>query len=341
MLKHGYLCLLSALLAAALAACGSDSFNVEGRIEGVGRQNLRAVYYADGAVKMVPAMVIDGKFSITARAAVPTLVELYTSDRRLLGRFVVKNGETIKCEFDYHNPYDVTIEGNDLSERWADFLRGNSDALARGDNPADVNALVARYVEQNPSDPLSPLLLVTLYDSAFDPAGAQTLLDRIDPADRPSSLLDGYAEMLASVNDKSALAPVKELRLYCLKDSMATYRPARHKASMICFSTAGSGRNDSIVKTLKRLAKATSGADRLILDISLDADTVQWKQAIEKDSATWTQTWAPGAVAAASVAPLAIDRLPFFIVTDSAGNQLYRGSELGKAETVMTNQLKK
>lgn len=340
MLKNGYLCLLSALLAVALAACGSDSFNVEGRIEGVGRQNLRAVYYADGAVKMLPAMVIDGKFGITGRAAVPTLVELYTSDRRLLGRFVVKNGETIKCEFDYHNPYDVTIQGNDLSERWADFLRGNSDTLARGGSAA-VNALVARYVEQNPSDQLSPLLLVTLYDAAADPAGAQKLLDSIDPDNRPSTLLDGYAEMLAAVNDESARIPVKELRLYSLKDSMATYRTTRHKASMICFSTAGSGRKDSIITTLKRLAKATSGADRLILDVSLDADTVQWKQAIEKDSASWTQAWAPGAAAAASVAPLAIDRLPFFIVTDSAGNQLYRGSELVKAETVMTNQLKK
>lgn len=340
MLKHGYLCFLSALLAVVFAACGSDSFNVEGRIEGAGRQNLRAVYYADGAMRMVPAMVIDGKFSFTGRATEPALVELYTSDRRLLGRFVAKNGETIKCEFDYRNPYAVTIEGNELSGRWADFLRDNSATLVNGGSNA-VNALVARYVEHNPSDPLSSLLLVTLYDSASDPAGAQRLLDRIDPADRPFSVLEGYAETLAAVNDKSALIPVRELRLYCLKDSMATYRPSRHKASMICFSTAESGRKDSIIKTLKRLAKATSGADRLILDISLDADTLQWKQAIEKDSATWTQAWAPGAAAATSVEPLAIDRLPFFIVTDSAGNQLYRGSELVKAEAVMTNQLKK
>lgn len=340
MLKHGYLCLLSALLAVILAACSSDSFNVEGHIEGGGRQNLRAVYYADGAVRMVPAMVIDGKFSFTGRAAEPAMVELYTSDRRLLGRFVVKNGETIRCEFDYRDPYDVTIEGNELSGRWAGFLRDNSEILARGDR-AEVNALVARYVEHNPSDRLSSLLLVTLYDSASDPSGAQKLLDSIDPAARPFSVLEGYAGMLASVNDKSALAPVRELRLYSSKDSMATYRTARHKASMICFSTAGSGRKDSIVNSLRRIAKATSGADRLILDVSLDGDTVQWKRAIEKDSATWTQAWAPGAVAAASVAPLAIDRLPFFIVTDSAGNQLYRGAELLKAETAMTDKLKK
>lgn len=340
MLKHGYLCLLSALLAVILGACESDSFHVEGRIDGMARQNLRAVYYADGAIRMVPAMVIDGKFAFEGRATEPALVELYTSDRNLLGRFVAKNGETIRCGFDRRDPYNVTIDGNELSGRWADFLRDNSQVLAAGDN-LRVNALVARYVEHNPSDQLSSLLLVTLYDSASDPAGAQKLLDGMDPGSKPVSVLEGYAELLASVNDKSNLMPVRELRLYSLKDSMTTYRTAGHRASMICFTTAESGRKDSIVKTLRRLAKATSGTDRIILDVSLDADTARWRQAIEKDSATWTQVWAPGAAAAASVEPLAIDRLPFFIVTDSAGNQLYRGSQLLKAETVMTNQLKK
>lgn len=340
MLKHGYLCLLSALLAVILGACGSDSFHVEGRIDGMARQNLRAVYYADGAIRMVPAMVIDGKFSFEGRATEPALVELYTSDRNLLGRFVAKNGETIRCGFDRRDPYNVTIDGNELSGRWADFLRVNSQVLAAGDN-VRVNALVARYVEHNPSDQLSSLLLVTLYDSASDPVGAQKLLELINPDSKPVSALEGYAELLASVNDKSNRIPVRELRLYSLKDSMATYRTVGRKASMICFTTAESGRKDSIVKALKRLAKATSGTDRLILDVSLDADSVQWRQAIGKDSATWTQVWAPGSAAAASVEPLAIDRLPFFIVTDSAGNQLYRGSQLLKAETAMTNQLKK
>ena len=341
MLKHGYLSLLAFLLAiAGLSSCGSDSFHVEGRVLGIGRQNLRAVYYADGAVRMVPAIVMDGKFSMDGRSAEPAMVELYTSDRQLLGRFVAKNGETIRCEFDRGNPFNVTIEGNELSGRWADFLRNNSSVLSGGDS-GRINALVADYINHNPADRLSSLLLVTLYDSASDPVGAQELVDRIEADTRPVSLLEVYAELLAVVNDKSRMMPVSELRLFSVKDSMCTYYPSRYKASLLCFTTAGTGRKDSVVKALRRLSRSTKGYDRLILDVSLDADTAQWRRTIENDTAVWTQAWAPGSVAAGPVASLVIDRLPFFIVTDSTGNQVYRGSMLAEAEAAMTNQLKK
>lgn len=340
MLRNVYLFIVFAMMSAVMSSCGSDTFKVEGRIDGDGRQNLRAVYFADGAVRMIPAMSVDGKFGFEGRASEPSMVELYTSDRNLLGRFVVKNGETVKCEFVRDDPYKLKIEGNDLSERWAQFLRDNATVLREGD-AAKVNMLVAEMVEREPSSRLSSLLFATLYDAAADPAGAQALFDKLDQSLRSAPELDGYAERLAVVGDEAKLAPIKEMRLFSVGDTMKTYRLTGYKAVLIGFSAFDDRRGRIITKGLKKLANGAKNDDRLILDVSVDADTAKWREAIEKDSATWIQAWAPGAVAAATVAPLAIDRLPFFVVTDSAGNQLYRGAHLEEASAVMTKQLKK
>jgi len=50
-----------------------------------------------------------------------------------------------------------------------------------------------------------------------------------------------------------------------------------------------------------------------------------WKKSIENDSATWVQGWVVGAASAHSIERLGINRLPFFIIADSTGKQLYRG----------------
>lgn len=339
MLRYSYLCFIIAVLSLSVSGCSSDGFHVEGKIAGAGRQNLRAVYYADGAMRMIPAMVENGSFAFDGRASEPALVELYTSDRTLVGRFVVKNGENIRCEFDRKNPWLMTIEGNELSGRWAEFLRDNARLLSEGSR-ADVNALVANYVERNSDDPLSSLLLLTLYDAGADPTGAAGLLAKTDPDSRPHSLLEGYEHLLAVVNDSLAAAPVGPMRVYSVHDSMMTFRPSKRGVTLISLSTAATGRSDSIVKRLKTLSEGGKSGSVSILDLSLDADTVAWRESIAADSARWTQAWAPGGLGAAAVEPLAVSRVPYFIVTDSAGCQLYRGGSLAAATSAVEKFLK-
>lgn len=341
MLRYRYLCIIITALCVLAGGwgCSSDSFHVEGKIVGAGRQNLRAVYYADGAMRMIPAMVENGGFAFDGRASEPALVELYTSDRALVGRFVVKNGETIRCEFDRKNPWSMTVEGNELSGRWAEFLRHNERLLSDGSR-ADVNALVADYVERHQADPLSSLLLLTLYDSGADPAGAARLLEKTDPAYRPRSLLEGYEHLLAVVNDSAATSPIGSLRVYSAHDSMMTFRPSRRGLTLISFSISGAGRGDSIVKRLKALSKGKKSDKLSILDLSLDADTVAWRKSIASDSARWTQAWAPGGLASSAVGSLGVSRVPYFIVTDSAGRQLYRGGSMTAAAQTVENLLK-
>lgn len=341
MLRNRYLYNLIAFLSlcAATCACTSDSFHVDGTIAGVTRQNLRAVYYADGAMRMVPVMVEGGKFSFDGRSADPAMVELYTSDRSLLGRFVAANGDKINCSFDRADPWNVTIEGNDLSDRWASFIRKNAAILGSG-SQSDVNALVAGYVDGHAADPLSSLLLLTLYDSRSDPRGAADLLDKTDPDYRPRSLMEGYEHLLAAANDSAVRAPVKTLRVYGVRDSMTTVSPSRTGVTLISLSTSVSGRSDSIVRRFRALSKGATGRRLSIVDLSLDTDTAAWRASIAADTARWFQGWLPGGLGSSAVGTLGVSSVPFFIVTDSAGRQLYRGAALSEAVTTVETFLK-
>ena len=114
-------------------------------------------------------------------------------------------------------------------------------------------------------------------------------------------------------------------------DTVTTFSPRKHRLSLLVFSDENSGRADSIVPALRRLRKAHTDKALGIIDISLDTDTLAWQSSTRNDTATWDAAWGTGGIASAALRPLAIPRLPYFIVTDSVGSQIYRGASISQA----------
>ena len=103
-----------AALVAALSGCGnSDSFHIEGTIEGAPTMNLRVAYYGDGALKMGVTAVLDGKFKYDGASSEPTLVEIMDNDYRTLAWLYAANGDELECTLQRNNPYAVTVSGSD------------------------------------------------------------------------------------------------------------------------------------------------------------------------------------------------------------------------------------
>ena len=80
------------------------------------------------------------------------------------------------------------------------------------------------------------------------------------------------------------------------------------------------------VRRLRDLWK-NAGDSIVIADINLEADTSAWQSTLEADSARWQHYWAPGGPEDVAVKPLNIMYTPLYIVADSLGNQVYRGSD--------------
>lgn len=334
---HNVFRLLSALVCtAALAACGdNETFTVEGTVDGNATINLRFIYYNNGTLVRGLTAARDGKFEYKGVATEPTAVDILDNDYRLLGRLYTVNGEHITCELTRNAPNDIKVSGSDISERWARFLNSNAEALSG----PDANASIERYVADNPSDIVSTLLMVTAYDASSDALRADSIMSLIDTDRRPGALVGSFNTMLQrliAVND--TVAPIPALNM---RDSIVDFDPAAKRWSLIVLSNDMSGRSDSIVEALKRLNRKALRPTLQIADISLDSDTAAWHKSVKPDSATWTRLWVAASLASPGIDRLGVNRLPYFIVTDSVGSQLLRTPSISRAEAFIDSLDKK
>ncbi len=319
MLRISYFSIIITSIIVLLAGCGSDDhFEVEGTFIGEAPSSVRLLYYANGSLQNVPTAVVDGKFHIQGKTKRPTIVEIFMPDKSRIATMVVDNEETLECEISSGTPYGFTVKGNALSESLSKWVADNRKTLAEG-NPERINAAVAKYVDGNVKDMLSTVLLMSYYDASADLAGAVKLFDMIEPVARPMYLTEGFSEMLGRMITASGSKLTKPISYYVSRDSSCTLNLKEHPYTLIAITSQMLGR-DSIKGHLKKI-----GAKKNIkvIELSVDNDSLLWRHSIAADSAQWDHGWLPGGVMSGAGLPT-IPRLPYFILTDTVGNQLLR-----------------
>lgn len=323
-----------------LFSCSNPTtFTVEGEIDGGGTQNMRTVYYANGGVNLLIVPVEDGKFEFEANLNTPTLVEFFSPNKILMGRAYVEPGDEIKCKLYNNSPYKAQIKGNEVSERWSKFLKDNIEITASA-NTEKINALVADYINNNKTDILSTILLITEFHTLDNSEKASKLLLTIAPEARPQNIIESYEALLDRSYNIKASEKVLAISHYSSTDSLKTFIPHESSYAIIAFSNKDSRNDLDLADSLRLLRNSYHGKRLQVIDMSLDTDTTIWKKSIKNDSATWRQGWVVGGVSALSVERLGIYRLPFFIVADSTGKQLYRGSSIESANSIVNERLK-
>lgn len=315
--------LLPGILAVLL--CGGcsndDQFRVNGTIDDNATMNLRINYTDNGTTRTIVTAARDGKFEFFGSARQPSIVMICDYDNRPLARIYASNGETFDVNIDRKKPYGVEVEGNEISQRWAQFLSDNGEKMAFGEG----NAIIAKYISEHPDDMLSTLLLISNYDSSADAFAADSLLSLIDAKARPSSLTESYSAMLDRLVNDNATAPVAPFR-FLNGDSARTFRPADSKANLLAFTTEDDEGYKELADLLEKQAKKSKKL--FIADLRTDPTSISYEG---PDTFARVRGRLPGGIAAAGVEPLGIPALPFFIVTDNEGTQIYRGTDLHAA----------
>lgn len=331
-MKKLYLALIT-IATLVMSACSSDnSFKIKGHLSDKSTTNLRVMYNNGSTVETIIMATNKGDFEITGNAPDDgTVIQVYTNDYRPVGRFWVNSGDELEVTLNPKSPSDVTVSGdNDIAKRWADWTRANAGVLDSRDR-VKANGLIEKYIRNNPRDIVSTLLLVYSYDSSSDPSKAMGLLESIDVSARPEAIVKAYKTLASSVDAKTSSRRISAMLYRVRGDSLVTFNPRRHAYNLLVFSDENSGRSDSILASLRSARSKYAKSRVAILDLSLDADTLVWTRNINTDSANWEQGWMAGAISATPISNLAIPRLPYVILSDSTGNQLYRGTSITAA----------
>lgn len=327
---------LSFLLALVLMACSNDTkFKIEGEVAGNRTMNLRIIYFGNDNINSVLTAARDGKFVFEGSVPKGTIVEIFDNDYRVMGRLFAENGDKLKVKIDPKSPYACEVEGNEISQRWCKWNAENATTL-NSRNSAAINALISKYVKAHKDDILSTLLLISCYDASLNPAEATQLMASINKEARLLAPVDAWTAGNAHVRDVSVKAKVLPIRYMDDKDSIRSFSVKGKRLSLLAFSDRKSGRRDSIIPAIRRMRKRVN-----LLDMSTDIDTMAWRRSAREDSVEWSTAWVAGNVAAPGVDRLGVSSIPYFIVADSTGQQIYRGRSIKRAEAVVDSILKK
>lgn len=171
------------------------------------------------------------------------------------------------------------------------------------------------------------MLLVTRFNARGYELKADSLVNTLKPQARPSWVVGAYPGMVGEQVSSMARGTVKPITINCgqlnERDTTLRYWPSNQTYSMIVVT--GTGKGDSVRTMLKELTGKLPKRRFKALEVAVMGDSAMWKLAIRRDSAKWMQGWVAGGVAGTAVRTLQIPGVPYFIVADSLGNQVYRG----------------
>lgn len=339
-MKKVYLIIL-AVLAIALASCGSDEeFTVHGQLKNPGTDGVILTYYGSrGLTNASVKLQQDGRFLLGGVAPKPSLATLTTADGTLLATLIVKNGDELSVEGDADQPLFITVNGNDDSHQIAQWTKNHAKEIARGDAEA-INSEIKNLIIRHPDKRWAAALLATRFVGMGHEALADSLIGLMRPEARTPEILQGFNAVVTAFNPGTAEQKVQAFSLYSRCDSIVTFRPASQRVSLLCFLDADTKARDSIAAQLKNISGQYGSGRRVsLLEISVAADSASWRQSLGTGNPRWEQMWAQGGTASPAIRKLYIPRLPYFVVADSTGTQIYRGSSIKQARSALENNL--
>lgn len=338
-LPAAFIWAIAALL--SLISCGNDgTFRINGRIDNYGTGNLRVVYYSNGAVQSVVAPSVDGKFSMTGRLDRPALARIYTGNGTIVGRFIVKPGETIEGEFDISDPTVMKFDGDDDSKRLAKFIEENASLIKNSDSKA-LNEAIGKYVRDNTGRLLSGVLMADYFDFRGNEQTGAELIGLLSDNVVAAASLNGLIDLTRTLSLPTDSMRIEPFTLFGSADSLSEINPQKHDRTLLMFTDASSRKTDSVTAALKVLATAAKNGKLFIADISCDPDTASWRASFKEaaadslkksgTSSTINSYWTPAPFNIMGLEEIPVASVPWFVVADSTRHVLYCGPSVTAA----------
>lgn len=321
-----------------LWSCGKASdFSATVTFESLPTQNVEIYVFTPEGISYRSVAAIDGKLSFRASAPELSMVEMYSRTGSFLGRFPVKNGDDINAVFSGSG--SLTLKGNKAAERYAELLRSarasgpdKASESASGPVAGEASRVAAAFIEKNPSDELSPLVLEYMFDMSADPAEAIRLATLIRDSGRDESRMSDLITTLASSGGVE-LKKIDPVMLMVPGDTVATLDFSESPYTLLYFSS-----RERLADTLVNMIDVPK---RLRVAVIREAfDTVMWS----KSRSAYTRFtpeffWAPAGPATPGLDRFGVPSLPWVSLVDSAANEIYRGPSAADAAALADSLL--
>ena len=262
-------------------------------------------------------------------------MDVFTVDGEWLFGCVARNGDDPEVKMSLADPSKIEIKGNDDSRRYAAFLSANDSILRSGDAAA-VNALIAREVRANPSYISSAMLLATVFNARGYELLADSLINTLTPEARPEGVIGGFAGLVGEQLTPAVRGDVRTMTFRAAPDTVVRYVPAMQSYSLLVF--VGRSKHDSIRSVLREMQSTLPKKRFTEIEMTVMSDSAS-RAAL--DSPRQRQV-GPGMASRRRGSQrresCPVPYVPFFIVTDSLGHQVYRGGSVSAASDTLRSR---
>lgn len=318
-----------------LGACTKNEVTLEFSLPRQVNTHCGIIYYASGSnggmMRETVVEISDGKGKIKLPLGYPSL--LYLSSSRSEPDIIVyaERGQVIKVEGDGTDMAGWRVSGNRTTEA-VDAWRVANLALIkeRSSNPRRINKAVAAYVASNADSPAAAIILYCyFFRRGFEKEfyRLQGVLGRrvIDDEKLMSAL--SAADLMTRMPDVTEIP-----RLIMLTDETGyadTLRLADGTKRLLMFLGGSRVSNGFSMDSVKMIAKRDG---REVVELYLETDSLNWRRHVEADTvAGLRRLWLPLGLADSLSIRMGVRRVPYFIVVNPEGKELYRGDDWAAA----------
>ncbi len=358
--------LYSALLVAALTACQSKSYQINGTVEGAADGDT--LFLTSDLQTGIPSdtiVVKDGKFSLSGETDSIHLSMIYSSSRNEInaplfiepGNITINLKETpgasrvggTKCNDEWQDLNDsVMIFGKQMNQI-AEQVYGKQleeskqkEAIAKIENlNKQFSALIIRKVEENITNEFGYFLVTYYPEEVLNNETRSRLMKQLPDAMRQRPAIKQFEQMIADAAKTAEGATITDFSQPAPdgKPLSIMSEVSQHKITIIDFwaSWCGPCRQDmpSVIELYNQYKDKGLG----IVGISLDNDKDAWLMAIKQLGMPWPQMSDLQGWDNAVAKQFNVTSIPHTMVVDQQGKILRRGLRGEDLATFVAEQL--
>ncbi|MFI3240306.1 MAG: hypothetical protein R3Y22_06930 [Bacteroidales bacterium] len=346
MKNYIYIITLTCTLLLTLSSCGDEKFTIDAKVDNMGTQNIRLLYLTDDNINYTWLPAINGEFSFQGVSSEYTIVNIITQTAENITQAIVRNGERVEVTGDFRDKSTIQVSGNKINDSYFSFINKHKE-LFKSKDRAQIDAEIINFIGSNRSNMASTMLLYSKFSDINNQQLIDSLLNLIDTNAKPDNITEYY------LNDMHRVVVSDSI-----KDTIATnldkFIMLAPKEKVYEFDATNGGKGYSVIyfwgddtvgqsrriNTLVSMLNWHKGKDLQMTDISLIQDNMKWERVINRDTVPWTNLQAIGGEYNRVLKRVGITQTPMYLVTDSVGDIIYRGSELNGVSSTLDKYLK-
>lgn len=276
------------------------------------------------------AMVQAGKCKMTLPVGDPAIVALSGGGNTLY--FYVERGDKITITGKSADIYSWQIGGNDINVDWSHWRNENEKTLSSG-AVGEINKAIEKYVNKNPENPVSALLLLYEYNRRENNAGFLALWNKLkgDASKEKWITLSGRTDLYTNRPISVDLKKKHTLILKSLDNGVDTIVSGKVPVALLFWRNSDVDRN-KMIDSLRTLRKNNpDSASYIIADICLDSDSISWASPLGTDSLRHViHAWNPMAETDSAVRALGVENTPTLIILPPLTSPKAKSKEIQK-----------